>query len=134
MRIQTKNLAQCSVWLVITSVILGTRTQVEALTSTYGLNQLNRTSFPPGFVFGVSSSAYQVRRDLIIRFRCVCSQKFVYKFNLTCLYLLLFYFRFRRLVFNFKFYFKQTEGAANEDGKGPSIWDTYTQKFPGTCH
>lgn len=25
----------------------------------------------------------------------------------------------------------QIEEAANEDGKGPSIWDTFTQKFPG---
>lgn len=71
MRIQTKNLAQWSVWFVITSVISGTGTQVEALTSIYGLNFLNRTSFPTGFVFGVASSAYQVPRVLIIRFSCV---------------------------------------------------------------
>ncbi|OVA10274.1 Glycoside hydrolase [Macleaya cordata] len=25
----------------------------------------------------------------------------------------------------------QYEGAANEDGRGPSIWDTFTHKFPG---
>lgn len=25
----------------------------------------------------------------------------------------------------------QYEGAANEDGKGPSVWDTFTKKFPG---
>ncbi|XP_028800265.1 non-cyanogenic beta-glucosidase [Neltuma alba] len=24
----------------------------------------------------------------------------------------------------------QYEGAANEDGRGPSIWDTFTHKYP----
>ncbi|PWA78635.1 Glycoside hydrolase, catalytic domain-containing protein [Artemisia annua] len=43
----------------------------------------NRTSFPPDFVFGASSAAYQY------------------------------------------------EGAAFEDGKGPSIWDTFAHQFPG---
>ena len=25
----------------------------------------------------------------------------------------------------------QCEGAANEGGKGPSVWDTYTHRYPG---
>jgi hypothetical protein len=25
----------------------------------------------------------------------------------------------------------QYEGAANEDGKGPSVWETFTKNFPG---
>ena len=25
----------------------------------------------------------------------------------------------------------QYEGAANEGGRGPSIWDTYTHRYPG---
>ncbi|XP_057536413.1 beta-glucosidase 24-like [Amaranthus tricolor] len=48
----------------------------------YGVSILNRSSFPPDFVFGSASSAYQ------------------------------------------------NEGAALQDGKGPSIWDTFTHKFP----
>lgn len=42
----------------------------------------NRSSFPPDFIFGAATAAYQV------------------------------------------------EGAAFEGGRGPSIWDTYTHKFP----
>ncbi|KAJ7982476.1 Beta-glucosidase [Quillaja saponaria] len=43
---------------------------------------LNRSSFPPGFIFGTASSAYQY------------------------------------------------EGAASKGGRGSSIWDTYTHKYP----
>ncbi|KEH30278.1 putative beta-glucosidase [Medicago truncatula] len=45
-------------------------------------SDFNRTSFPPGFVFGTASSAFQY------------------------------------------------EGAVREGGKGPSIWDTFTHKYP----
>ncbi|KAL3615393.1 hypothetical protein CASFOL_041054 [Castilleja foliolosa] len=48
----------------------------------YESTPFNRSSFPPGFVFGAASSAYQY------------------------------------------------EGAANKGGRGPSIWDTFTHKFP----
>ncbi|GLT36956.1 hypothetical protein SLA2020_113010 [Shorea laevis] len=46
-------------------------------------SSFNRSSFPPGFVFGTASASYQY------------------------------------------------EGAAEADGRGPSIWDTFTHKFPG---
>lgn len=35
------------------------------------------------------------------------------------------------LVFFLFLLFFQYEGAANEDGRGPSIWDYYTHKYPG---
>ena len=33
-------------------------------------------------------------------------------------------------IHNFAVYY---EGAASEGGKGPSIWDTFTHKYPGIC-
>ncbi|KAF7835977.1 beta-glucosidase 12-like isoform X2 [Senna tora] len=48
----------------------------------YDTSSPSRSSFPPDFLFGTASSAYQY------------------------------------------------EGAANEGGRAPSIWDTYTEKYP----
>ncbi|XP_020984762.1 beta-glucosidase 12 [Arachis duranensis] len=50
--------------------------------ATCSSSSLNRSSFPEGFIFATSASAYQY------------------------------------------------EGAANEGGRGPSIWDTFTHKYP----
>ncbi|CAJ1956988.1 unnamed protein product [Sphenostylis stenocarpa] len=54
----------------------------QAVAPSLDVSSLNRTSFPPGFIFGTASSAYQY------------------------------------------------EGAANEGGRGPSIWDNITHKYP----
>ena len=35
------------------------------------------------------------------------------------------------IIYGFSFNISQIEGAAHEDGKGPSIWDTFTEKYPG---
>ncbi|KAL5832125.1 hypothetical protein ACOSQ3_017553 [Xanthoceras sorbifolium] len=53
-----------------------------ALTPSYKIDSLNRSSFPHGFIFGTASAAYQF------------------------------------------------EGAANEGGRKPSIWDVYTHRYP----
>lgn len=53
-----------------------------ATTPSHEIHSFNRHSFPPGFIFGTASAAYQY------------------------------------------------EGAAFQDGKGLSIWDTFTHKFP----
>ncbi|XP_019457141.1 PREDICTED: cyanogenic beta-glucosidase-like [Lupinus angustifolius] len=57
-------------------------TFTEAVSSILDVSSLNRTSFPPGFIFGSAASAYQY------------------------------------------------EGAANEDGRGACIWDTFAHKYP----
>ncbi|KAG6632544.1 beta-glucosidase 24-like [Carya illinoinensis] len=54
----------------------------NAITPSYGISSLNRTSFPKGFTFGAASAGYQY------------------------------------------------DGAAFEDGKGLSMWDYYTHKYP----
>ncbi|PON51685.1 Glycoside hydrolase [Trema orientale] len=69
-------------------LLLGSAATISTTTAAeipnhYGAVFLNRTSFPPGFIFGTASSSYQY------------------------------------------------EGAAKEDGRGPSIWDTYTHRYPG---
>ena len=37
----------------------------------YGIRELNQTSFPPGFIFGTASSAYQVTSSVLFpEFSC----------------------------------------------------------------
>ncbi|KAL1298392.1 hypothetical protein HN51_042766 [Arachis hypogaea] len=63
----------------ISVVVIGV---VFATVFTSSSSSFNRSSFPEGFIFATSASAYQY------------------------------------------------EGAANEGGRGPSIWDTFTHKYP----
>ncbi|XP_030526659.2 beta-glucosidase 12-like [Rhodamnia argentea] len=65
-------------------VVLGSAGESGATTTPiHDTALLNRSGFPPGFLFGTASASYQY------------------------------------------------EGAAAEGGRGPSIWDTYTHKYPG---
>ncbi|XP_062083937.1 beta-glucosidase 12-like [Humulus lupulus] len=79
------NLGFLLLLLLLGSAAIAKSTKVAESTvvpTQYASMLLNRTSFPPGFIFGTASSSYQY------------------------------------------------EGAAKEDGRGPSIWDTYTYKYP----
>ncbi|KAL5983314.1 hypothetical protein ACLOJK_017398 [Asimina triloba] len=68
-----------------------------AVSARENLRPINRSYFPPGFLFGTSSSAYQVGR--FVSFPDVSRSLSV-------------------------------EGAAEEDGRGPSIWDVFTHSQP----
>lgn len=77
------------------------------------VNSLNRSSFPVNFLFGVASSSYQV---------LVLSNKahFIVQYFFVLSYLIL--------------WCDKYEGAASEGGRGPSIWDTFTHKYPCKWH
>ena len=72
---------------------------------------ITRGDFPEGFVFGAGASAYQVGVGVLL-FLCSCQWEGV----------------MAEVVLKWKsiFLFLQVEGAWAEDGKKPSIWDTYT--------
>ncbi|RDY01891.1 Cyanogenic beta-glucosidase, partial [Mucuna pruriens] len=71
----------CILSLLVT-LFITTTAHSEAAAPILDVSHLNRSTFPPGFIFGTASSAYQY------------------------------------------------EGAAREGGRGPSIWDTFTHKYP----
>ena len=78
--------------------------------------EFRRDDFPADFVFGSGSSAYQVSLSLSLSTFSTFSEKklFIYLFMYVCMYNVLYlYIRMK------------VEGAAFEDGRTPSIWDTF---------
>lgn len=102
-------------------------TSIATTPSHYDVASINRSTFPAGFIFGTASSAYQVSIQRLYFFD---SSRFI-RCHLSMINL------FNSFLCILEF---QYEGAAKEDGRGPSIWDTYTHKFPGSyfisilCH
>ena len=106
-------------------VLLGLLTNFITVSSSHESTSFNRTSFPKGFIFGTAAAAYQVTKSIfsmlihviVFFFFCQMSWDVKHMINIimcTC------------VLSNFQY-----EGAAKEDGRGPSIWDTYTHRYPG---
>ena len=105
-------------------ILLGSLTNAIAVTPSHDHEtaSLNRTSFPRGFTFGTASASYQVNLSQL----SIClyhSFSSSVPWDVKHIYDE-YYYVF--VLSNFQY-----EGAANEGGKGPSIWDTYTHRYPG---
>ena len=113
-----------------------TNNSIAVTPSHHSTASLNRSSFPAGFIFGTASASYQVSPAWI-------SSMFV-----SYIYIYIKYSTFSNssvhricqansmmhlyICANVSRVFEiQYEGAAHEGGRGPSIWDTYTHRYPG---
>ena len=89
--------------------------------------KISRKSFPQDFLFGSASAAYQVNIQLIylIVFHLQISIFYVrwYYTTLTIMYI---------ICIIVIFIHPKYEGAAHMDGRGNSIWDTFTRDHPGS--
>ena len=127
MAIQTNSLF--ALLILLGSASVSNFVAAAKITNNYDTAFLNRTSFPPGFIFGTASSAYQVKHSsLLINishsvevFQLKKRKKKKGKRDPSQDYLVVFVFLFP----------PQYEGAATEGGRGPSLWDTYTHRHPG---
>lgn len=125
MAIQTNSLFALLVLLGSASV--SNFVAAAKITNNYYTTFFNRTSFPPGFIFGTASSAYQVKHSTLLISISHSADVFQLekkkkgKKDPSQDYLFVFVFLF----------FPQYEGAATEGGRGPSLWDTYTHRHPG---
>jgi len=104
-------------------VLLGLLTNVIADSPKFDVSSINRTSFPSDFIFGTASSAYQVIQSQSPLLICII----VFFSNvLRCQEYDQYYYVHMSVLSNFQY-----EGAAHEDGREPSIWDTLTHEHPG---
>lgn len=124
MAIQTNSLF--ALLILLGSASISNFVAAAKTTNNYDTAFFNRTSFPPGFIFGTASSAYQVKHSTLLISISHSTEVFQLekkkgKKDPSQDYLFVFVFLF----------FPQYEGAATEGGRGPSLWDTYTHRHPG---
>lgn len=89
----------------------------------HGANSFTRDNFPPGFVFGAGSSAYQVGVWWFFLF-------YIYLYTQEKAITLDFWiswFLISSKILGLIWGLVKVEGASNQDGRTPSIWDTFAQ-------
>ena len=107
-------------------VLLALLTNVIVVSSSHDIS-FSRTSFPKGFIFGTASASYQVTSLYFLYVNLYHFPSFFLVSNVVgCEAYDQYYYVHMCVLSNFQY-----EGAAKEDGRGASIWDTYTHEHPG---
>ena len=120
------------VLLILSSSSLASSQYVLTTTSS---SNLSRTSFPHGFVFGTATAAYQVlvATSNLMPFRFIIPSSNPFPLSLLdhpiMHWLLHNNLSWMPSIITICIFLLKVEGGVNEDGRGKSIWDTFSHRF-----